>query len=71
MDTDNVSHKYFDLQFTYKKIIEVNIKTLEEQPFQFLNELKKTDKVGDNNLVDLLRYYQLVNEIKIANGSKI
>ena len=35
---------------------------------KFLTELKKTDKVGDNNLVDLLRYYQLVNEIQIANG---
>jgi len=33
--------------------------------------LKKTDKIGDNNLVDLLRYYQLVNEIQIVNGSKI
>tara|TARA_B110000285_G_scaffold2786_1_gene2901 strand:- start:211 stop:1074 length:864 start_codon:yes stop_codon:yes gene_type:complete len=38
---------------------------------KFLVELKKTDKVGDNNLVDLLRYYQLVNEIQIANGKKI
>jgi hypothetical protein len=38
---------------------------------KFLTELKKTDKVGDNNLVDLLRYYQLVNEIQIVNGSKI
>ena len=38
---------------------------------KFLIELKKTDKVGDNNLVDLLRYYQLVNEIQIVNGSKI
>ena len=35
---------------------------------KFLNELKKTDKVGDNNLIDLLRYYQLINEIQIANG---
>tara|TARA_R100000951_G_scaffold110838_2_gene109154 strand:+ start:676 stop:1533 length:858 start_codon:yes stop_codon:yes gene_type:complete len=35
---------------------------------KFLIELKKTDKVGDNNLVDLLRYYQLSNEIQIANG---
>jgi len=35
---------------------------------KFLTELKKTDKVGDNNLVDLLRYYQLVNELQIANG---
>jgi hypothetical protein len=38
---------------------------------KFLTELKKTDKVGDNNLVDLLRYYQLVNEIQIANGTQI
>ena len=38
---------------------------------KFLTELKKTDKVGDNNLVDLLRYYQLVNEIQIANGKEI
>jgi hypothetical protein len=38
---------------------------------KFLTELKKTDKVGDNNLVDLLRFYELVNEIKTANGSQI
>ena len=38
---------------------------------KFLTELKKTDKVGDSNLVDLLRYYQLVNEIQIANDTKI
>ena len=38
---------------------------------KYLTELKKTDKVGDNNLVDLLRYYQLVNEIQIANGVQI
>ena len=38
---------------------------------KFLTELKKTDKVGDNNLVDLLRYYQLINEIQIANGTQV
>ena len=38
---------------------------------KFLTDLKKTDKVGDNNLVDLLRFYELVNEIKTANGSQI
>jgi hypothetical protein len=38
---------------------------------KFLVELSKTDKVGDNNLVDLLRYYQLVSEIKTANGVQI
>ena len=38
---------------------------------KFLTELKKTDKVGDSNLVDLLRYYQLVNEIQVANGIQV
>lgn len=35
---------------------------------KFLTELSKSDKVNTNNLVDLLQYYELVNEIKIANG---
>jgi len=38
---------------------------------KFLTELNKTDKVGDDNLVDLLRYYQLVNEIQVANGIQV
>tara|TARA_B100000902_G_C27295103_1_gene909413 strand:- start:595 stop:1458 length:864 start_codon:yes stop_codon:yes gene_type:complete len=38
---------------------------------KFLTELKKTDKVGDDNLVDLLRFYELVQEIKVANGVQI
>ena len=38
---------------------------------KYLTELKKTDKVGDNNLVDLLRFYQLVNEIQVANGVQV
>ncbi|OYT15571.1 MAG: hypothetical protein B7C24_12380 [Bacteroidetes bacterium 4572_77] len=35
---------------------------------KFLTELNKSDKVNTDNLVDLLQYYELVNEIKIANG---
>ena len=38
---------------------------------KYLTELKKTDKVGDNNLVDLLRFYPLVNEIQVANGVQV
>ncbi len=38
---------------------------------KFLTELSKTDKVGDSNLVDLLRYYQLVNEIQVANDIQV
>ena len=62
-----------------KNILVREIKSIKDKATQikitevskFLTELKKTDKVGDNNLVDLLRYYQLVNEIQIANGSQI
>ena len=38
---------------------------------KFLVELNKTDKVGDNNLVDLLRFYELIQEIKVANGAQV
>lgn len=34
---------------------------------KYLTELDKNDKVGNDNLVDLLQYYELVNEIKNAN----
>ena len=35
---------------------------------KLLTELSKNDKVSNNNLVDLLQYYELVKEIKVANG---
>jgi hypothetical protein len=38
---------------------------------KYLVELSKTTKVDNNNLVDLLQYYELVKEIKIANGVQI
>ena len=67
--------KILDLKSTLTEITK-NIKDKATQikiteVTKFLTELKKTDKVGDSNLVDLLRYYQLVNEIQIANGKKI
>ena len=36
-------------------------------PILFLTELNKTDNFNNDNLVDLLQYYDLVNEIKTAN----
>jgi len=62
-----------------KNILVREIKSIKDKATQikitevskFLTELSKTDKVGDNNLVDLLRYYQLLNEIQIANGVQI
>ena len=38
---------------------------------KFLVELEKTDKIGDNNLVDLLRFYELIKEIQVANGVQV
>ena len=38
---------------------------------KLLTELNKTDKINDDNLVDLLQYYELVKEIKIANGLQV
>ena len=35
---------------------------------KLLTELNKTDKVDNDNLVDLLQYYELVKEIRVANG---
>ena len=36
-----------------------------------LVELDKTDRVDSDNLVDLLQYYELIQEIKTANGVQI
>ncbi len=38
---------------------------------KYLTELDKTAKVGNSNLVDLLQYYELVKEIKVANGVQV
>lgn len=38
---------------------------------KLLTELSKTDKVDSENLVDLLQYYELVKEIKVANGAQV
>lgn len=35
---------------------------------KLLNVLDKNSKINENNLVDLLQYFQLVNEIQLANG---
>ena len=38
---------------------------------KLLTELNKTEKVDNDNLVDLLQYYELINEIKVANAVPI
>jgi hypothetical protein len=38
---------------------------------KYLVELGKTAKVNNDNLVDLLQYFELVKEIKVANGIQV
>lgn len=38
---------------------------------KYLVELDKTAKVDNDNLVDLLQYFELVKEIKVANGVQV
>jgi hypothetical protein len=38
---------------------------------KLLTELDKSSKIDNDNLVDLLQYYELVKEIQVANGTQI
>ena len=62
-----------------KSTLEKDINDIKDKAIQikltevnkFLVELNKTDKVSDDNLVDLLCFYELIKEIKVANGVQI
>ena len=62
-----------------KSTLEKDINDIKDKAIQikltevnkFLVELSKTDKVSDDNLVDLLRFYELIKEIKVANGVQV
>ena len=72
---DFYNSKIEELKFTLNE----KAKTIKDKATQikitevakYLVELDKTTKVGNDNLVDLLQYYELVKEIKIANGIQI
>ena len=59
-----------------KEILSTQSKNIKDQATKIkitevaklLTELNKTDKVDNDNLVDLLQYYELVKEIQVANG---
>lgn len=57
-----------DLLASTKKITDQATKIKITEVSKYLVELDKKAKVGNDNLVDLLQYYELVNEIKSANG---
>ena len=60
-DVANLQRKIAQQIATDKKIKITEVAKL-------LTELSKTDKVDNDNLVDLLQYYELVKEIQVANG---
>ena len=35
---------------------------------KFLVPLSKTSKIGDNEIINILQYYELLNEFKSING---
>jgi hypothetical protein len=59
-----------------KSILKEESKKIKDQVIQikineiskYLTEVNKSTKVNNDNLVDLLQYYELVKEIKISNG---
>ena len=58
-NTLNIEAKSIKDKATKIKITEIS---------KFLTELNKTDNFNNDNLVDLLQYYELVKEIQVANG---
>ena len=62
-----------------KEILSTQSKNIKDQATKIkitevaklLTELNKTDKVDNDNLVDLLQYYELVKEIQVANGIQV
>ena len=72
---DFYNSKINDLQATLNEEVK-NIKDKATQikiteVAKYLVELDKTAKVSNDNLVDLLQYYELVKEIKVANGVQV
>ena len=72
---DFYNSKINDLQATLNEEVK-NIKDKATQikiteVAKYLVELDKTSKVNNDNLVDLLQYYELVKEIKVANGIQV
>ena len=72
---DFYNSKINDLQATLNEEVK-NIKDKATQikiteVAKYLVELDKTSKINNDNLVDLLQYYELVKEIKVANGVQV
>ncbi len=74
--TPSLRNFYNDKVNILKNILSEQSKVIKDKATQIkinevaklLTELNKTDKVDNDNLVDLLQYYELVKEIQVANG---
>jgi hypothetical protein len=74
--TPSLRNFYNDKVSILKNILTEESKNIKDKATQIkinevaklLTELNKTDKVDNDNLVDLLQYYELVKEIQVANG---
>ncbi len=74
--TPSLRNFYNDKVNILKNILSEQSKIIKDKATQIkinevaklLTELNKTDKVDNDNLVDLLQYYELVKEIQVANG---
>jgi hypothetical protein len=53
-----------EIQSTQNPAIKVKV----EEITKHLTEIDKTSKINDSNLVDLMQYYELLHEIRKANG---
>jgi hypothetical protein len=53
-----------EIQNTQNPAIKVKV----EEITKHLTEIDKTSKINDSNLVDLMQYYELLHEIRKANG---
>jgi len=54
-----------------KSIKDKAIKIKINEVSKYLVELDKSSKITNDNLVDLLQYYELIKEIKVSNGVQI
>ena len=72
---DFYNNKIGDLQATLneeaKNIKDKATQIKIQEVAKYLVELDKTAKVSNDNLVDLLQYYELVKEIKVANAVQV
>jgi hypothetical protein len=57
-----------ELMLLSNNITEKAIQIKLNEVIKFLVPLSKTSKIGDNEIINILQYYELLNEFKSING---